>query len=460
MKSSLFCTLVVAACLTLTSCSPQQESSTTEDSGLPNAFMAATSPLGQNLLNVIDVNPNPTIFEASLIVDEQDVDIGGTVVHSLIYKDMNNPAAYAGTPNGMPIPQIVVNVGDEIIVTLTNNLESPCAAIACDTSIHWHGLELDNDSDGTGVTQNHLTAGETYTYRFLTSRPGVFWFHPHMKPGPQTFSGTYGAFIVKDPNEATLEADGKIPPAANTHTLVLSDIEFDFNGDLGFMGVDIDLDIPPLGINLTDPLVPVPWAVLREACGHGNNLACNEINLDGDTVLVNGQNPGASTHTIKAKSGTGIRLRLINTATNRYFRLSVSNNGLDNNLYRIGGEGGFLETVRLEGGVITGAEGTGWDTLYDTGEIVVSASGRADVVVVPTGNHGDIITIEGLAYDRGGPPAKAGEHGGPAGDLLYIEIDDTLLADPPFTIAAGNDVLGAGAIDDLSALAIDTLTDP
>ena len=72
----------------------------------------------------------------------------------------------------MPIPQIVVNVGDEIIVTLTNNLENPCAAIACDTSIHWHGLELDNDSDGTGVTQNHLTAGQTYTYRFLTSRPG------------------------------------------------------------------------------------------------------------------------------------------------------------------------------------------------------------------------------------------------------------------------------------------------
>ena len=57
-------------------------------------------------------------------------------------------------------------------------------------------------------------------------------------------------------------------------------------------------------------------------------------------------------------------------------------------------------------------------------------------------------------------PRRQENTGGPAGDLLYIEIDDTLPADPPFTIAAGNDVLGAGAIDDLSALAVDMLTDP
>ena len=134
--------------------------------------------LSQTVLDVVDINPDPNVFEASLSVDEQDVNIGGTTVHALIYKDLNNPEAYAGTPNGIPIPQIVVTVGDEIIVTLTNNLSSLCAAIACDTSIHWHGLELDNDSDGAGVNQNHLTPGQTYTYRFKTFRPGIFWFHP------------------------------------------------------------------------------------------------------------------------------------------------------------------------------------------------------------------------------------------------------------------------------------------
>ena len=60
MKSSLYCTLITAVCLSLIGCSPQQESSELDqNSGLPYAFMAATSPLGQNLLDVTDINPHP-----------------------------------------------------------------------------------------------------------------------------------------------------------------------------------------------------------------------------------------------------------------------------------------------------------------------------------------------------------------------------------------------------------------
>jgi FtsP/CotA-like multicopper oxidase with cupredoxin domain len=421
-------------------------------SGSSLGLLHGVEPLSQSVLEVVDINPDPNIFEASLSADEQDVSIAGTTVHALIYKDGNRVGGYPIVePSGIPVPQIVINVGDLVIVNLTNNMASDCAAIACDSSIHWHGLELDNDSDGTGVTQNHLVAGETYTYRFIAPRPGVFWFHTHMKPGPQTFAGMYGAFIVQDANEAVLVDNAKLPTVSNTFTLVLSDTEFDTSGNVGFTGVEINLDGNPG--NDTDPLVAVPWAVLREACGTGNNQACGAANQDGDTVLVNGQNPAPSTHTIKAKSGAGVRLRLINTATNRYFRFSVSNNGTDNNLYRIGGEGGFLETVRLEGGIIgvgggTGGLDQGYDTKYDVGETLVPASGRADVVVVPTGNTGDIITIAGLGYARGGP-----SNNNPAGDLLYIEIDNNL-DDAAFVIADGNDVLGAGAIDNLKGLVI------
>ena len=389
--------------------------------------------LSHTVLDVADTNPDPRVFEAELSVDEQDVNIGGTTVHVLIYKDVNNPGAYAGVPSGIPIPQIVVNLGDEIIVTLTNNLENPCAALTCDTSIHWHGIELDNDSDGTGVTQNHLTPGQTYTYRFKTFRPGIFWFHPHMKPGAQVFAGTYGAFIVKDPHEAALQAAGTIPPAANTHTVVLSDIEFDGDGDVGYL----------------DAGNAVPWQTLMMDCAAGNMASCMRM-ADAATVLVNGQKPDATTPRITAKSGAGIRLRLLNTATNRYFRLRVSGNGDDNNLYRIGGEGGFLDHVRLEGGVLGS-----WDTKYNKGEILVIASGRADVVVVPTGNNGDVIAITGDAYMRGGPP----NNGLAAGDLLYIEIDDTL-DDDAFAIAEGNDVLGAGGVTNIRNEPLDCYLDP
>ena len=83
-------------------------------------------PISQSVLNVVDTNPEPGVFEAHLSTDEQDVNIDGTTVHALIYKDDNNPAAYAGIPDGIPVPQIVIDVGDTVIVTLTNNIEPNC----------------------------------------------------------------------------------------------------------------------------------------------------------------------------------------------------------------------------------------------------------------------------------------------------------------------------------------------
>jgi FtsP/CotA-like multicopper oxidase with cupredoxin domain len=396
------------------------------------ASQTGATTLSQPVINVVDTNPDPGIFEAALSSDEQDVIIDGTTVHAMIFKD-DNRVYPAVEPNGIPIPQMVVNVGDEVIVQLTNNIDPGCAALSCNSSIHFHGVEMDNDSDGTGVTQNRLTAGQTYTYRFYPPRPGVFWFHSHMKPGPQVFTGMYGVFIVKDPNEATLQGDSKIPSEANTHTVVLSDIEYDADGDVGYV----------------DAGQAIPWATLQEECATlGTN--CQTVS-NGDTVLVNGQKPTASTPMITAKSGAGIRLRLINSATNRYFRLQLVNNGTDNNLYRIGGEGGFLEKVRLEGGTL----GT-WDTKYAKGEIVLGASGRTDVVVVPTGNDGDIISLTAPGYARGGSPGNED----PAGDLLYIKIDNNL-PDTPFAIAEGNDVLGTGGVEDLkSAVISDFYTNP
>jgi len=428
---------------------------------------ASASSLDRNVLDVRDTNPAPNVFEAELIADEQDVMISGNLVHALVYKDANNTTgAYSGTPNGIPVPQIVVNEGDEVIVTLTNNLAPDCAALVCDTSIHWHGIELDNDSDGTGVTQNHVKPGETYTYRFKAPRPGLFWFHPHMKPGPQTFAGMYGAFIVKDSNEASLQSAKKIPGEVSTHTIVLSDIEFDTAGATGVPpGEEGKVGYVALG-------VAQPWAFWKDLCvGDGTitsqqQAACRFMN-DGLRYLVNGRHPfiySGSTGslddipTISATSGEGIRLRLINTATNRYFRLSVEGNGTDNNLYRIGGEGGFLEKVRREGGILGN-----WDTKYDKGEIVVPASGRADVVIVPTGNFGDIITITDLDYDRGGPRlgAVTGEPLKPAGPLLHIRITGS--SSNPFSISEGQDVLGTGGVENIKMIptaSLDVLSAP
>ena len=392
-----------------------------------NLSLNADTFFSRPVLNVVDVNPAEAVFEAEIAVDEQDVVIDGTNVHALIYKDRNaSPDTYIGVQDGLPIPQIVVNVGDEVIVRLSNDLEQNCAAVACNTSIHWHGLELDSDSDGTGLTQNGVVPGDAYTYRFRAPRPGVFWFHPHMKPGPQMFAGVYGVFIVRDSRETTLAASGRIPSRTNTHTIVLSDTEFDKEGDVGFLDAAGEA---------------IGWGSLTHECSAGNRLACQKVR-SGGTVLVNGQKPGLATTTITVKSGAGVRLQLVNASTDRYFRLGLVDNGIDNNLYRIGGEGGFIEHVRLEGGILGQ-----WDTKYAKGEILLSPAERKDVVIVPVGDQGQIVTITGLGFDRGLPFIQ------PAGDLLFIQIDNTL-SDSAFAISEGDDMLGAGEVEDLKELPI------
>src|SRR5207249_5681492 len=98
----------------------------------------------------------------------------------------------------------------------------------------------------------------------------------------------------------------------------------------------------------------------------------------GVVVLVNGEHPiektGAETPMYTVPKGKRIRLRLLNEALTRSFRLRLLDaSGNQINLFRVGGQGGLLDKVRLEGGT----NGT-WDTKYTRGEIVVSSGDRVD----------------------------------------------------------------------------------
>ena len=135
---------------------------------------AALAPSAKaDLVQTVDVNPDPNIFECFITAIERDVTIDGSTVHALVYKDESGavPPASAG------IPVLVMNlkVGEKVICHFVNQLSTESAGI------HWHGLELDNDSDGTPVSQDAVLPGQSYTYQFNTFRPGIFWFHPHME---------------------------------------------------------------------------------------------------------------------------------------------------------------------------------------------------------------------------------------------------------------------------------------
>ncbi len=108
------------------------------------------------------------------------VDLGGVMVATW---------SYDGT---VPGPLIRVNKGDTIRATFSNKIAQP-------TSVHWHGVALRNDMDGTLVTQQPIAPGASFTYQFRASDPGTYWYHPHA--GTQLDRGLYGMLIVDDPAE-------------------------------------------------------------------------------------------------------------------------------------------------------------------------------------------------------------------------------------------------------------------
>jgi len=376
-----------------------------------------------------DVNPDPDVFEAYLTADELDLVINGTTVHAMVYHD--DPPG-GGVPARIPGPEIRVKVGDLIVIHFRNDLDSESA------SIHWHGVELDNDSDGSAVTQDAVLPGQSYTYQFLTHRPGIFWYHSHMLPGSTTFAGMYGPIVIENDIEASLKGS-VLPTDANTHTLVLSDIEFDpFTGLVGKPLLDGDLPITPI-----NELVELCHLAVQGEPG-GNIAACGSP-TPGEVVLVNGEppDPVAMSPRFVVASGQRIRLRLIDAAISRHFRLKLLGSG-DNKLYRIGGEGGLLDTVQLDGGI----KGS-WNTLYDLGEVAIGSGERADVLVVPSGSEGDIVQLVGNPLPN---PFNLSANLPADYPVAYFEIRGTSSDTPP---QAGDPIL-AGTAEDVENIKDDT----
>ena len=127
--------------------------------------------------------------------------------------------AYGGM---YPGPLIRADRGSKVVIEFTNNIEMP-------TTVHWHGLRLDNAFDGVpGVTQDPILTGETFTYELRFPDTGMYWYHPHMREDVQQDLGLYGNMLV-DPNE-----EGFYSPANREVPLMLDDILVDANGLLPF----------------------------------------------------------------------------------------------------------------------------------------------------------------------------------------------------------------------------------
>jgi FtsP/CotA-like multicopper oxidase with cupredoxin domain len=92
-----------------------------------------------------------------------------------------------------PGPLLQVTQGAEVIVELTNALDQP-------TTVHWHGIRLDNAFDGVpDLTQRPVAPGERFTYRLRFPDAGIYWYHPHVREDIQQDLGLYGNLMVRSP---------------------------------------------------------------------------------------------------------------------------------------------------------------------------------------------------------------------------------------------------------------------
>jgi suppressor of ftsI len=181
--------------------------------------------------------------------------------------------AMYGFNGQVPGPLIRVPQGATITVRFHNRIDLP-------SSVHWHGVRLDNRSDGAvGVTQQPVAPGADFVYTVRFPDAGVYWYHPHVREDVEQSMGLFGNMLVDAPDPDYYS------PANQEQTLALGDL-----------------------LMQADRLIPYG--------GEAPDFAL--MGRVGNVLLVNGE-PDYALH---AHRGEVVRFYLTNAASSRTFNLS------------------------------------------------------------------------------------------------------------------------------------------
>lgn len=238
--------------------------------GQPTAWDAAV-----RLQSARDENDDPHVFETNLTARVENIEIlPGTTTPIWSYDGI------------LPGPMIRLTAGDHLLVHFRNELPEP-------TTIHWHGLRIPVEMDGTPEhSQDEVLPGGSFSYEFVVPDAGLYWYHPHVASAAQVGFGLYGAMVVDEPDEPKDLGDEVV--------FVLSDIAVKDDGSL---------ESPDSG-------------------GEFGTL----FGREGNILLVNGRrNP-----TLEARAGLRQRWRIVNASKSRYYQLALAGH----KFLRIGGDGG------------------------------------------------------------------------------------------------------------------------
>ena len=231
-----------------------------------------------------------------------------------VAKQLNGDSVRMLAYNGsIPGPTIRVKEGSEIIVNIENQGD-------LEGTVHWHGLRLDNQYDGTHETQKPMAIGETYQARVAFPDPGVYWYHPHIREDYAQEMGLYGNVLVEpaDPDYW--------PPAHRSVALTLDDILLE------------DGKVAPFS---------------RTETTHA------AMGRFGELLLVGGE----TEKKLEAKYGEVVRLYLTNTANTRVFKVALPGARMK----LVGGDSGHVEHEQLvEDVILAPSERVVVDVFFDS----------------------------------------------------------------------------------------------
>jgi len=232
-----------------------------------------------------------------------------------------------GYDGRVPGPLIKAQAGQPLRVEVINQLDQP-------TSVHWHGIRLDNSMDGvSGLTQKPINPGDRFVYEFTPPDAGTYWYHPHNRTWEQMARGLYGLLIVE--------------------------------GDEDLEKFDRDLNL------VADDWRIGPDGVMDEA-SFGNLHDWSHAGRLGNILTLNGK----SYETLNVISGERVRLRIVNTSNARTMRFGIASH----QPWLIALDGQPIPPVQL------GEKG-----------VLLAPAQRADLAIDIAGKPGDRIPIVELS---------------------------------------------------------------
>lgn len=239
-------------------------------------------------------------------------------------------------------PTLRVHRGDDVTMAVRNSLSA-------DTTVHWHGLMVPGELDGS--PHQLIAPGAIWRPTLPIRQPAATLFyhsHAHGLTGEQVYSGLAGMLVVTDEEEQGL-------------------------GLPSDYGVD-DLPVLIQDRQFEDGRLIMPTGMMVASQGRRGN-----------TILVN----GAPTPRADVPNGL-VRLRLVNGSNARIYELSFSD---DRTFHWIGTEGGLLaRSVELQ--AITLAPGQRAEILVSFADgqpvsLVTGQDANAPMMGMMGGHHDD-----------------------------------------------------------------------